>query len=119
MAEDLFDLSCINDFEEGLESSLRHCRYASRKLKQLTKITAELKLNNQVNLMYKEKNIDLGIKSILDDVQNLCCKLNTIPSTVDSDNTLLNIGESIQELESIVDIVTKNKNTIFTHRNTL
>jgi len=36
--------------------------------------------------MYKEKNIDLGIKSILDDVQNLCCKLNTIPSTVDSDN---------------------------------
>lgn len=119
MAAD-FDLSCINDFEVELGSSLRRCCNASRKLKLLISKDVELKLNNQVNLKCKSNNADLSVKNILDDVQNIRSKLNTIKTTVDcSDKPLSNIEEFIEELENIVNIISKNKNTIFSHRNLL
>ncbi|CAI6363777.1 unnamed protein product [Macrosiphum euphorbiae] len=119
MAED-FDLSCTNKFEVELGSSLRHCCNTSRKLKQLALNAAELKINNQIDLTCKENDVGLSVKNILDAVQNLRGKLNIIETTFDcSDKTVFNLGETVQELESVVNIVSKNKNTIFTHRNLL
>jgi len=113
------DLSSIDKFEEELGSSLRHCRYTSRKLNQLINNAVELKLNNQ-NFVYKQNNIDPDIKSILDNVQYINEKLNVVETTVDcTDKTAMNFEESVQELEHIVNIVSNNKNTIFTHRKLL
>ncbi|XP_050532121.1 uncharacterized protein LOC126900450 [Daktulosphaira vitifoliae] len=117
---DEFDLSLFNQFEEELGSSLRHCRNATRKLKQLTKNIVELKLNNQLEVSYKENDIDLSVKNILDDIQNIRVKVDTVETIVDtSKNTIFNLTETVQEFENIVHILLENERTIFSHRNLL
>lgn len=44
-------MSLFNQFDEELGSSLRYCRKAKLKLKQLTKNIIELQINNQVNYL--------------------------------------------------------------------
>ncbi|VVC39302.1 Hypothetical protein CINCED_3A005912 [Cinara cedri] len=108
-------------FEENLISSLRHCRKVSRKLKQITINLADLNFKNQIDVIYYEENVDLSIKNILDDVQNIRSNLSAIENTDDDsfDKTAFNLEEKLQEFQSIINIVSKNKNTIFSHRTLL
>lgn len=55
-------MSSIHNFEVELGSSLRHCSYASQKLKQLTTNAVEVKLNNQVRYCYSMCVLELFLK---------------------------------------------------------
>ncbi|XP_025417537.1 uncharacterized protein LOC112688511 [Sipha flava] len=119
MADD-FDVSLTNNFDLNLGSSLRHYCRASQKLQLLTKKSVELKLNNQIHLTSNDNNVDLSVKTILDEMQNVRSKLDTIEHSVDFSNKVeFNLEETVNEIENIIDIISKNKNTIFSHRNLL
>lgn len=45
----------------------------------------------QINLINKDNNIDLSVKTIFDKMQNTRCKLSTLESAVDSSDKVSNI----------------------------